>query len=127
LAYQARLKYIDKFDQLLIIHQWTSTVDNTVRSLIHFTIFIWCYVVKYFQSFIKSSFNNISLSFHYSTCFFRIFQIFSLFNSRFFHIFHMLSLFNLLFFHIFPIFSLFILLFFCILCNIVIAIVVCVT
>ena len=40
LAYQARLKYIDKFDQLLIIHQRTSTDDNTVRSLIHFTIVI---------------------------------------------------------------------------------------
>jgi hypothetical protein len=41
LSYQSttRLKYIDKFDQLLIIQQWTSTVDNTVRSLIHFTIF----------------------------------------------------------------------------------------
>jgi hypothetical protein len=34
-----RLKYIDKFDQLLITPQWTSTVDNTVRSLIHLTIF----------------------------------------------------------------------------------------
>jgi hypothetical protein len=52
LSYQSttRLKYIDKFDQLLIIHQWTSTVDNTVRSLIHFTIFIWYYVVKHFPS-----------------------------------------------------------------------------
>jgi hypothetical protein len=42
LSYQSttRLQYIDKFDQLLIIQQWTSTVDNTVRSLIHFTIFI---------------------------------------------------------------------------------------
>jgi hypothetical protein len=39
---------------LLIIHQWTSTVDNIVRSLIHFTIFIWYYVVKHFPSFIKS-------------------------------------------------------------------------
>jgi hypothetical protein len=31
LFYQStiRLKYIDKFDQLLIIHRWTSTVDNT--------------------------------------------------------------------------------------------------
>jgi hypothetical protein len=60
LSYQftTRLKYIDKFDQLLIIHQWTSTVDNTVRSLIHFTIFIWYYVVKHFPSFIKSSLNN---------------------------------------------------------------------
>ena len=40
LSYQSttRLKYIDKFDQLLIIHQWTSTVDNTVRSLMYFTI-----------------------------------------------------------------------------------------
>jgi hypothetical protein len=30
LSYQSttRLKYIDKFDQLLIIHQWTSTIDN---------------------------------------------------------------------------------------------------
>ena len=53
-----RLKYIDKFDQLLIIHQRTSTVDNTVRSLIHFTIFICYYVVKHFPSFIKSSLNN---------------------------------------------------------------------
>jgi hypothetical protein len=58
LAYQARLKYIDKFDQLLIIHQWTSTVDNTVRSLIHFTIVIWYYVVKHSPSLIKSSINN---------------------------------------------------------------------
>ena len=42
LSYQSntKLKYIDKFDQLLIIHQLTCTVDNTVRSLIHFTIFI---------------------------------------------------------------------------------------
>jgi hypothetical protein len=34
LSYQSttRLKYIDKLDQLLIIHQWTSTVDNTVRT-----------------------------------------------------------------------------------------------
>jgi hypothetical protein len=42
LSYQSttRLKYIDTFDQWLIIHQCTSTVDNTVRSLIHFTIFI---------------------------------------------------------------------------------------
>jgi hypothetical protein len=41
LSYQSttRLKYIDKFDQLLITPQWTSTVDNTVRSLIHLTIF----------------------------------------------------------------------------------------
>jgi hypothetical protein len=30
-----RLKYIDKFDQLLIVHQSTSTVDNSVRSLKH--------------------------------------------------------------------------------------------
>ena len=47
LSYQSttRLKYIDKFDQLLIIHQWTSTVDNTVRSLIHFTIVIWCSIL----------------------------------------------------------------------------------
>ena len=31
LSYQSttRLKYIDKFDQLLTIHQWTSTVDNS--------------------------------------------------------------------------------------------------
>ena len=63
LSYQAttRLKYTDTFDQLLIIHQWTFTVDNTVRSLIHFTIFIWFYVVKHFPSFIKkksSSLNN---------------------------------------------------------------------
>jgi hypothetical protein len=55
LSYQSttRLKYIDKFDQLLIIHQWTSTIDNIVRLLIHFTIFIWYYVVKHFPSFIK--------------------------------------------------------------------------
>ena len=41
LSYQSttRLKYIDKFDQLLITPQLTSTVDNTVRSLIHLTIF----------------------------------------------------------------------------------------
>jgi hypothetical protein len=60
LFYQSttRLIYIDTFNQLLIIHQWTSTVDNTVRSLIHFTIFIWYYVVKHFPSFIKSSLNN---------------------------------------------------------------------
>ena len=60
LSYQStiRLKYIDKFDQLLIIHQWTTTIDNTVRSLIHFAIFIWYYVVKHFPSFIKSSLNN---------------------------------------------------------------------
>ena len=59
LSYQSttRLKYIDKFDQLLIIQQWTSTV-NTVPSLIHFTIFIWYYVVKHFPPFIKSSLNN---------------------------------------------------------------------
>jgi hypothetical protein len=44
--------------EFLIIHQWTSTVDNTVRSLIYFTIFIWYYVVKHFPSFIKSSLNN---------------------------------------------------------------------
>jgi hypothetical protein len=39
LSYQSttRLKYIDTFDQLLIIHQWTSTIDNTVQSSIHFT------------------------------------------------------------------------------------------
>ena len=49
---------LDKFDQLLIIHQRTSTVNHTVRSLIHFTIFIWYYAVKHFPSFIKSSFNN---------------------------------------------------------------------
>ena len=57
LSYQSttRLKYIDKFDQLLIIHQWTSTVDSTVRSLMHFTIFIWYYVVKHFQSFMKKN------------------------------------------------------------------------
>jgi hypothetical protein len=56
LSYQTttRLKYIDKFDQLLIIQQWTPTVDNTVRTLIHFTIFIWYYVVKHFPSFIKN-------------------------------------------------------------------------
>jgi hypothetical protein len=50
--YTTRLQYIDKFDQLLIIHQWTFTVDNTVRSLIH--------VVKHLPSFIKkkSSLNN---------------------------------------------------------------------
>ena len=60
LSYQStiRLKYIDKFDQLLIIHQWTSTIDNTVRSLIHFAIFIWYYVVKHIPSFIKSSLKN---------------------------------------------------------------------
>jgi hypothetical protein len=31
LSYQSttRLKYIDKFDQLLIIHQWTSTVTSS--------------------------------------------------------------------------------------------------
>jgi hypothetical protein len=59
LSYQSttRLKYIDTFDQLLIIHQWTSTVDNTIRSLIHFSIFIWYYVVKHFPSFEKSSLN----------------------------------------------------------------------
>jgi hypothetical protein len=53
LSYQSttRLKYIDNFDT----HQWTSTVDNTVRSLIHFTIFIWYYVVKHFPSFIKKN------------------------------------------------------------------------
>jgi hypothetical protein len=56
--YNTRLKYIDKFDQLLIIHQWRSTVDNTVRSLTHFTIFIWYYVIELFPSFIKSSLNN---------------------------------------------------------------------
>jgi hypothetical protein len=56
--YNTRLKYIDKFDQLLIIHQWRSTVDNTVRSLTHFTIFIWYYVIEHFPSFIKSSLNN---------------------------------------------------------------------
>ena len=57
LSYQSttRLKYIDKFDQLLIIYQWPSTVDNTVRSLIHFTIFIWYYVVKHFPSFINKN------------------------------------------------------------------------
>jgi hypothetical protein len=56
LSYQSttRLKYIDKFDQLLIIHQWSSSVDNTVRSLTHFTIFIWYYVVKHFQFFMKN-------------------------------------------------------------------------
>ena len=56
LSYQSttRLKYIDKFDQLLIIHQWSSSVDNTVRSLIHFTIFIWYYVVKHFYFFMKN-------------------------------------------------------------------------
>jgi hypothetical protein len=57
LSYQptTRLKYIATFDQLLIIHQWTSTVDSTVRSLMHFTLFIWYYVVKHFQSFIKKN------------------------------------------------------------------------
>jgi hypothetical protein len=49
-----RLKYIDAFDHLLRIQQWTSTVDNTVRSLIHFTIFIWYYVVKHFPSLIRN-------------------------------------------------------------------------
>jgi hypothetical protein len=57
-----RLKYIDKFDQLLFIHQWTSTVDNTVRSLRHCTIFIWYYVVKHFSSFIKSSLNKTTIA-----------------------------------------------------------------
>ena len=58
LSYQSttRLKYIDTFDQCLSIHQWTSTVDNTVRSLIHFTIFMWYYVVKHFPSYIKKIF-----------------------------------------------------------------------
>ena len=56
LSYQSttRLKYIDKFDQLLIIHQWSSSVDNTVWSLTHFTIFIWYYVVKHFQFFMTN-------------------------------------------------------------------------
>ena len=42
LSYQSttRLKYIDRSDQLLITPQLTSTVDNTVRSLIHLTIFL---------------------------------------------------------------------------------------
>jgi hypothetical protein len=50
LSYQfiTRLKYIDKFDQLLIIHQWTSTIDNTVRLLIHFTIFLFILCSKTF-------------------------------------------------------------------------------
>ena len=36
LSYQSttRLKYIDEYDQLLIIQQWTSTVDNTFFYLI---------------------------------------------------------------------------------------------
>jgi hypothetical protein len=40
LSYQSttRQKYIDIFDQLLIIQQWLSTVDNTVRSLTAITI-----------------------------------------------------------------------------------------
>ena len=61
LSYQSttRLNYIHTFDQWLIIHQWTSTVDSTVRSLIHFTIFIRYYVVKHFPSLIKkTSLNN---------------------------------------------------------------------
>jgi hypothetical protein len=37
-----RLKYIDKFDQLLITPQWTSADENTVRSLKHLTI---CYLI----------------------------------------------------------------------------------
>ena len=44
LSYQSttRLKYIDKFDQLLIIHQWTSTVDNTtiVDTFHHFYLIL---------------------------------------------------------------------------------------
>jgi hypothetical protein len=50
LSYQSttRLKYIDKFHQLLIIHQWTSTVDNTVRSSIHFNIFYLIYFPNHF-------------------------------------------------------------------------------
>ena len=57
LSYQSitRLKYIDKFEQLLIIHQWMCTVDSTVRSFMHFTIFIWYSVVKHFPSFIKNN------------------------------------------------------------------------
>ena len=40
LSYQftTRLKYIYAFDQWLIIHQWTSTADNTIC--------IWYYVVN---------------------------------------------------------------------------------
>ena len=44
LSYQSttRLKYIDKFDQLLIIHQWTSSVDNTtiVDTFYHFYLIL---------------------------------------------------------------------------------------
>ena len=44
LSYQSttRLKYIDKFDQLLIIHQWTSSVDNTtiVDTFHHFYLIL---------------------------------------------------------------------------------------
>jgi hypothetical protein len=49
LSYQSttRLKYIYAFDQWLIIHQWTSTADNTIC--------IWYYVVKHFPSFIKKN------------------------------------------------------------------------
>jgi hypothetical protein len=45
LSYQSttRLKYIDKFDQLLIIHQSTSTVDNTtiVDTFHHFYLILY--------------------------------------------------------------------------------------
>jgi hypothetical protein len=39
---------------------WRKNFFNTVRSLIHFTIFIWYYVVKHFPWFMKkkSSLNN---------------------------------------------------------------------
>jgi hypothetical protein len=60
LSYQSttRLKYIDKFDQLLIIQQSTSTVDNTtiVDTFHHF------YLILYSKTFpiiyYKSSLNN---------------------------------------------------------------------
>jgi hypothetical protein len=46
LSYQSttRLKYIDKFDQLLIIHQWTSTVDKhcTIVDTFHHFYLILC-------------------------------------------------------------------------------------
>jgi hypothetical protein len=46
LSYQSTtslMKYIDKFDQLLIIHQWTSTVDNTtIVDTFHHFILILC-------------------------------------------------------------------------------------
>jgi hypothetical protein len=50
LSYQSttRLKYIDKFDQLLTIHQWTSTVDNSSDYITYNTLqyrdslWVWC-------------------------------------------------------------------------------------